>query len=1482
MKTNIGHLEAAAGIAGLIKVVLALQHGEIPPHLHLTTPNPTSPGIGCRCASPPRSTPWPAGADRRIAGVSSFGFSGTNAHVVLEAPPAPATARRRPDRPLHVLALSAKTDAGPAGAGRTSGGVPDDIGRQRWPTCASPANTGRSHFGMAPGDRRRDIRRDASALASRRRRSQGGRRGAQPDPRRRRAPDARLPVHAGRASQYAGMGRRLFETQPIFRRALERCDATLQPLLERPLLSVLYPGEGETSPLDQTAYTQPALFAVEYALAELWRTWGVEPAACIGHSVGEYVAACVAGVFALEDGLTAGGGPRPADAGAAGRGHGRGVRRRRPGCKPLLTAAGPVTIAAVNGPEHVVISGPAEDVDRIAGRLGFEGVETRRLVVSHAFHSPLMEPMLDAFSQVARQVTYRAPRLRLISNVTGRLAGEEVAAAAYWRQHVRAAVRFADGMRALADQGCRVFLEVGPGATLLGMGRRCVDAQDGAWIPSLRRERDDWAQLLEAAGALYGHGVPVDWAGFDRGHRRRKVSLPTYPFAGERHWIATPAADAVAEPGSGHPMLGTRVDLAGSPDTHVWSGRLDLVRQPFLADHRVEGVVVCPAAAYAELVVAASIERFGPGPRVLTELTYHAPLILAPGANVEAQVVLTTRPGDEAGIEVYSRAGAGEPWKLRVSTIMRLSAPAEPGPEPEDSGLAAVRERCQEAIAGPAFYRELAARGNEWGPTFQGIQRLWRGEREVLAEVRAVDTIAGSLSAYHYHPALADACGQLLAATLPPPTEGEGGRGAFVGGGIEEARLYRPFDGRTLWAHGSVRPATGDGHVLTGDIRVVDDDGSLVLEMIGVRYWYLEGGRSAPDPAEWLYGLEWEPVERSAPAVVGATGPVAGTWLVLADGTGVGDHLIKQLSERGARVIRMAAGDQLARMGPDTLVAPLGDPGAMPRLAVAALGPGGGDCRGIIHLWSLDSRHEIAPDARTLEEAQRLGCGSALALAQALAATGWARPPRLWLVTQGAQAVSAGEPVAVAQAPLWGLGRTLAVEHPELWGGLVDLEARIAPETAADQLLEHLEAVDGEDQVSWRGGVRHAARLTPAAVGAGGEPLRLRPDATYLISGGLGGLGLEVAHWMALRGARRLVLVGRQGLPVEPTAADPPDRRQARAVARVRDIEATSAAVRVVALDVADAAAVGACLRQLERDGWPAVRGVIHAAGVMIYKSLLQHEPGDLERALRAKVPGAWALHEATAGLPLDFFVLFSSASALLSSPLLGSYAAGNAFLDALAHRRRAQGLPALAIDWGSWGEVGMGADAPRDSRSGALDRALILPAQGLEVLERLMQSGAAQVAVAPIDWATWEAVYPVFMRAPLLRRVVRRGGEETTDRGALTADAILAAPPESRGPLVLDFLAGQTCAVMGIAAGAFDPHQPLSEVGLDSLMAVELRNRIQRALGVSVPMVQLLQGPSVSELATAVAERIAGGATSGAPRSGAEGGADEFEEGQI
>lgn len=559
VKTQVGHLESAAGVASLMKVVLALQHAEIPPHLHFKQPTPHIPWDKLPVVVPTQPTKWSSPDGQLLAGVSSFGISGTNVHVVVEEAPETKTVQSEVERSLHLLSLSAKTEEALLSLANRYESFLESHPEVSVADVCFTANTGRSHFDhrlAVVADSTTQLREQLRSFATHTAKLVSG----QVENKRPKI----VFLFTGQGSQYAGMAHHLYQTQPTFRKVLDRCDEILRPYLKQPLLSVIYPEADAPPLLHETAYTQPALFALEYALAELWKSWGIVPDAVMGHSVGEYTAACVAGVFSLEDGLKL-----IAERGRLIQslpqdGMMAAVFTNEARITSVLAPyAGQVAIAGVNGPENVVISGVREAVQEVLEQLKSQGINAQPLQVSHAFHSPLMESILDPFEDIARDLKFQAPRIPLISNLTGKILDpQEIPDATYWRNHLREAVRFFAGIETLHHRGYDLFVEIGPSSTLIGMGKRCLPQNVGTWLPSLKKGIDDWSQLLSSLGELYVRGVTINWSAFDQDYQRNRIALPTYPFQRQRCWVEkavqpqkqnipqlnTPAAISVSAP----------------------------------------------------------------------------------------------------------------------------------------------------------------------------------------------------------------------------------------------------------------------------------------------------------------------------------------------------------------------------------------------------------------------------------------------------------------------------------------------------------------------------------------------------------------------------------------------------------------------------------------------------------------------------------------------------------------------------------------------------------------------------------------------------------------------------------------------------------------------------------------------------------------------------------------------------------------------
>ncbi len=611
VKANVGHTETVSGIAGLIKVMLMMKHGTIPAQALLGELNPNIDLTGTRLAIPREPVAW--SSESRIAGISSFGFGGTNSHVIVESVAAPQQKSVVPapaERPQHVMALSAKSPAALPALAASYADRLEALDDELLPDFCFSANTTRAHF----NHRAALVVHSKASLLERLRWIADGK--SSPKIRQGEVRVATKPriafLFAGQGSQFVDMGKSLYHSHPVFRRELDACNEILRDHRELSLLDVMFPENGD-SPLNETAYTQPAVFALNYALARLWKSWGVEPGLLLGHSVGEYVAACIAGVFSLEDGLKLIAKRAELMQQLPQDGTMAVIFAPRERVSEALSGYGDqVAIATANGPENNVISGKAKLVEEVVAKFEKAGVGTQRLNVSHAFHSPLMDPMLDEFEVFAAGIQYSRPTIPIVANRTGEVVESADFDAAYWRDHIRHAVEFATGMEQLGKEGIHAFVEIGPSASLLGMGKRCLPKSQAAWIPSLRKGRDDWTTLFTAVADLYVLGVKMDWRGFDQPWRRQRLNLPNYPFQRVRTWIMDDKSRGVMGGGRGpslHPLMGS--EMVTAFESKLYEARYSADNPKHLRDHQVQGSIVVPAAAYIEQGFAAAQLQLG-------------------------------------------------------------------------------------------------------------------------------------------------------------------------------------------------------------------------------------------------------------------------------------------------------------------------------------------------------------------------------------------------------------------------------------------------------------------------------------------------------------------------------------------------------------------------------------------------------------------------------------------------------------------------------------------------------------------------------------------------------------------------------------------------------------------------------------------------------------------------------------------------------
>jgi NADP-dependent 3-hydroxy acid dehydrogenase YdfG len=976
---------------------------------------------------------------------------------------------------------------------------------------------------------------------------------------------------------------------------------------------------------------------------------------------------------------------------------------------------------------------------------------------------------------VAAGLRFERPRIPIVSNVTGGLAGPEVADPGYWVAHARAAVRFADGVQTLWGLGVRRFFELGPDAVLTAMARQTLDGEDDVVLASALRARQPEADTFAGfLGQAHVAGVPVEWPAFYAGTGARRVELPTYAFQRERYWLmpGTGAGDAAAA-GLGrveHPILAAAV-CVGDRDEWVFTGRLSTETQPWTRDHVVLGVVIVPGTGLVELALAAGRRAGSP---VLDELVMEQPLLLEDGVAVQLQVAVGQAGEDgRREVAVYTRPETGEDDEQPEATCHARGTLA-PETEPVEAWQAVWPPEGAEAASVDALYAGMADLGYDYGPMFQGVRAAWRVGDEVYAEVALPDDAGGE--GFGIHPALFDAAmhggllkqGEDVSAVLP-----------FSWSGV---RLGRPGLSRVR-----ARISPADDSAIRVDITSEHGEPVLSMERFDMRpVEQAQLERAQRTKQNSLFQLEW--------AAVTATSQGAARVAVLGE--------------------LAVSGDRFADL--DALERAVAGGAAVPDAVLVGVEAPAGD----------------------VAEAARVTAGRALGLVQRWLASEWLGEARLVVVTRRAVAVGDEAP-DMAQAPVWGLVHSAQAEHPGRFV-LVDLDGGGEPEWGSLLGLD-------EPQVAVRGGRVLAPRLGRAGTAAPGAAPMVDAGGTVLITGGTGGLGaLFARHLVERHGVKRLLLVSRRGPSAE--GADQ----------LVADLGELGAEVRVAACDVADRDLLTGLLTSLEQP----LTAVVHAAGVLDDGVVESLTPEQLARVMRPKVDAALHLHELTAGMELSAFVLFSSAAALIGSPGQANYAAANAALDALAHMRRTDGLPATSLAWGLWAEATGMAGELDEAELARLERMGVgaLSAElGLGLFDQALGSDAALLAPVRLDLAALRAQARAGMLPALLRGLVRTPARRAEAGGSL-AQRLAGVQDADRERVVLQLVQAQVAAVLGHASpGAIDPARAFQELGFDSLGAVELRNRLTQVTGLRLPSTLVFDHPTSAAVTQLLLTEVAG-----------------------
>lgn|GEM_PF-2697367 len=1476
LKSNIGHLEAASGVASIVKVIMSLKNKKIPGNLHFHAKNHHFDIEGSPIVFADNTTSWQSyeGIEHARAGVSSFGFSGTNCHIILgEAPerklsvtektteqnvgersPKPAHRLRDADK-NHLLVLSAKT---PKALHDSA------VNYYRW--LNRPQNDIALHDICFSAAVARDLHpyriafagEDSTALSAAIKTFADSDAPQVTSPPRKSMPRIGF-MFTGQGAQYAGMAEQLYQQESVFQQSLDRCAKALEEVLVLPLLEVLW-GE-HTAELNQTAYTQPALFCVEYALAQLWISWGIRPTIVTGHSVGEYAAACIAGVFSLEEGVRL----------IAERGRlmqslpsGGGMIVVMSDGKTVAqivseaiteTQRASVSIGAFNTQNQTVLSGDLDVLGIIQQQCKADHIGVVNLPVSHAFHSPLMLPILQEFKDYAKNIRFAAPAIKLVSNLSAKIEDSLLQSKDYWADHIVAPVDFYEGVKTFSKE-VDIVIEIGPKPTLTAMAVRNCDEASIHWLSSLKKDTNDILTLQKTLAELVKLGVNIDWPTYFSTTREtgKNVSLPVYPYQRQRFWIQgvdSYIADRKhsTETHKDHPLLGSRITLPGVANSYYQS-LLSEESPAYLEHHRLFGTVIVPGASHVSMAISAVQDRYNSQQCELGALAFFQTIGVPDEGHRCAQIVLS--PEASSGVHEKNIKGAFKvsslndetqkheehAWEINASgvfssTITDTSVTLQDALADLDLSLA-IEEWPMEQ-SGKDFYSTIWQRGYTLGSAF-----CWVGDRfkqgNLTLHKMVLPELPETLSPYPLYPGLIDSCFQAFGSSVPLDAEGDD---IYIPFSVENLKFFKqPKASEKLWClskpHHSIEDIQSGKARYVGDLVLFNDKGNVFMDVHGLELRkssakLLKASLPGAQTRKHFYHNAWSASSISPSATVSEK-----LMVIIGDTNSL--NLIEGLGhyfdDRDREWVSVVAGESLTEISANRFELNLTHEHEYLALFNLLQEKGFPDIGGIVRVLPNTAAHTEFPQALLLEHAI---ASSALVNA---CINGLAQPPRLSLLTQRLHS-----PDAVQHA-LWSLYRVLRVEQPQLHGRcfeIVENDTDTLHRVGADILSE-----DKETEVAYHEGERFVQRLNEYLpiedIDTDEKCFQAEKEGTYVITGAFGGVGFETVQWLIQHGARHLALFVRR---------TPSEAQQER----LNTLLEQGIDIVCYQCDLAEVTNINTAMEQVSQKQGSIV-GVFHLAGVLDDKFIQQQDQHSYNKVFSPKVQATYNLDQATRHAHVQYFVCFSSIAATFGTPGQGNYAAANAYMDAVMAERKAAGYGGLSINWGPWADVGMAVANQGDSKMNAVGMEAFDVQQGLDAMGALLVladnkavSSEAVVTYAHLNWSQFLQNFPSADINPLFTAYQQQFSSDDAVRGSYFI-ALQEAPIGERQTLLAEQISGILRNIMkfsddddiALDLGFFDS-------GMDSLMSLEFRQKLEKVFDISLPPTVAFNYPTIADL---------------------------------
>ncbi len=1465
VKSNIGHLEAAAGMASVMKVLLSFKHGIIPANLNFKTPNPYIPWDAAPVQIVDKNMSWEKGSKIRRAGLNGFGFGGSNAHVILEEPPKPEQFKSSVRETEYLLKLSAKTE------NSLQQSIKNYIEYMKVNTECSlediiyTANTGRAdfdyRFSVVAKTREEFTSKMESFLSGDRK--EGTFTSADREEALVGKPQIAF-MFSGQGSQYVGMGKELYQHNPVFKQAFDECNRLFRPYILKSLTDLIYSNDASDEHIEKTLYAQPLIFSVEYSLYKLWENFGVAPDIVLGHSIGEYAAAVAAKVLNLADAVKL----------VAARGR---LMDSAPGdgsmgvifsdIKTVMLLINDyrdkVSIAAYNAAQSIVISGDRNSVESILEKAEGSGIKVNRLRVSHGFHSQLMEPILEDFRLIASEIEFESPKVTFLSSMTGKIITEnDNLDSDYWTNHIREKVDFYHSLLLLKERKDLILIEIGSDRTLVSLGKMTLN-EAVTLVPSLKRKRAEWEQLALSMAELYARGLKVNWDNFDiEGQCRwNPVQLPTYPFDRKQYWLQPvfehEKSGGVADNKDIHPLIGQRITTPYLEDSVIYQRIFTSETPYFMREHIIFDTSISPAAAHISMLLSLSRQLNNTSSAcVIENIEFRSPLLVENEGERTVQVFVENLHSENTKFQIVSKDNKSDNTSWTKHCLGNIkSIQAESNGENKHIIIEELKKMYPEDDTGFDFYDSLTDFGFNLGEGFKRIEKVWKRDNKGVCLIRPLEGIP-DMESYILYPGVIDSIFQSAIpiselTTRMQEKNAEDTVRTMIPFSIAKLTYhYKPA--QYYWCHTNVEVKK---EVIIGDIYVYNENGEIVftIERIMARLTNrnsllreMNGNNS-----HMFYHVDWVEKEFRSKSPEYKNNE---KYILFMDNAGIGLTVEKALAGYGIQAVNIHEGSGYTENQDGTYIISYCSKDDFGQLVTSLTTKFKSSEFTFVYLADMELKSENFTADFILEK-QRKDCGGLLYLVQALTESNISVNSKVWVITEGVHNVKAETSLQISQATLWGFSETIGIEHPQIWGGIIDIDPKVLTKDN-DALIREIRSGEDKKVILRATSKRYIPKLIKHSdfvrsnKKTGLQPLKLHEDATYLITGGTGAVGMVYAEYLVNQGARNLVLVSRKG-PGENTSET------------LRKWIGSGVNIMLVQTDVSNVREVND-LKVSIHENMPPLKGIVHAAGVIADKMISDQTWESFSSVLEAKVQGTVNLHNTFKSEPLEFFIMLSSITSITGNIGQSNYAAANYFLNIFAQYRLMYNLPACVVCWGPWLGSGMAAgDANVIDYMRNQGIYGIHPDIGIKIIDTLFNENYTNIIVADVNWGMFANALGIKELKDFLSKVIT-SNEGTFVKGDISRkdssilDELKELKAMERKDFLMSHLQKQAGKIMGFQGDQLPSLDiSLMEQGADSLMIFSMRNEVNKLTNSQLDVSLFFNYPSLRKLSNYLVSEV-------------------------